>query len=155
MSTPERTNMSAQERTPTSYKVEPLNIYKKTLNVKNDNEEISNPNKANKNPYEPKTTLRKLTDLPQAKEETQYIADEIYRELRDKQSKGFYYLVASKVPEGVIRQILGEIKLGGARSPERVFTSRIKTYAADRIAMRTKQNLYADIAALTKQKAIR
>lgn len=102
---------------------------------------------------EDKTDLRKLPDLEQSREKTQYVADEIYNELRDKQSKGFYYLVAAKVPESVIRQALAEIKLGGARSPARVFVSRIKTYAAEKLAVHSAQKLYENMAAIAKQKA--
>jgi hypothetical protein len=51
--------------------------------------------------------------------------------------------VASKVPEDIIRQALAEIKQGGARFPARVFTSRMKTYAADTLSRQTLQSLYA------------
>jgi hypothetical protein len=51
--------------------------------------------------------------------------------------------VASKVPESIIRHALTEIKQGGARYPARVFTSRMKTYAADTLSKQTLQRLYA------------
>jgi hypothetical protein len=59
---------------------------------------------------EDKTDLRKLPDIDQPKEKTKYLSDEIEAELGDKHSQAFYYLVAAKVPEGVIRHALAEIK---------------------------------------------
>ena len=38
-------------------------------------------------------------------------------------------MVAAKVPEPVIRKALAEIKVDGARYPERVFTFRMQQYA--------------------------
>ncbi|MBI3421287.1 MAG: replication protein [Candidatus Sungbacteria bacterium] len=95
-----------------------------------------------------KTDLRKLPDIEQDKDKTKYLATEIYRELGDKHSQGFYYLVAAKVPEHAIRQALAEIKQGGARSPAAVFTSRMKIYAAETISRQRINGLYstADLA---------
>lgn len=89
-----------------------------------------------------KTDLRRLPDLKQDKDRTEYIANEISRELRDEHSKAFYYLVAAKIPEHVIRKALAEIREGGARSPARVFTSRIKDYAATTFGKQNLQNQY-------------
>jgi hypothetical protein len=86
---------------------------------------------------EDKTDLRKLPDLDQPKEKTKYLSDEIAAELKDNHSQAYFYLVAAKVPEDVIRQALAEIKQGGARSPARVFTSRMKTYVADTLSKQT------------------
>jgi hypothetical protein len=91
---------------------------------------------------EDKTDLRKLPDIDQPKEKTKYLSDEIAAELGDKHSQAFYYLVAAKVPESVIRDALAEIKQGGARSPARVFTSRMKTYVADTLSKRTLQSIH-------------
>jgi hypothetical protein len=91
---------------------------------------------------EDKTDLRKLPDLDQPKEKTKYLSEEIAAELGDKHSHAFYYLVAAKVPESVIRHALAEIKQGGARSPARVFTSRMKTYVADTLSKRTLHSIY-------------
>jgi hypothetical protein len=38
---------------------------------------------------------------------------------------------------------MAEVKQGGARYPARVFTSRMKTYAADTLRKQTLQTLYA------------
>jgi hypothetical protein len=86
---------------------------------------------------EPKTDLRKLPDLDQPKEKTKLIAEDIYRALGDKHSQGFYYLVAAKVPEGRIFATLSELKQSGAHSPAKVFTSRMKDYAAEYIRARS------------------
>jgi hypothetical protein len=51
-----------------------------------------------------KTDLRKLPDLPQPKEHTQLIAEEILRVLGDTHSQAFYYLVAAKIPENIIQK---------------------------------------------------
>jgi hypothetical protein len=91
---------------------------------------------------EDKTDLRKLPDIDEPKEKIKYLTDEIAAELGDQYSQAFYYLVASKVPESVIRHALAEIKQGGARYPARVFTSRMKTYAADTLSKQTLQTLY-------------
>jgi hypothetical protein len=62
-------------------------------------------------------------------EETKLITDDILVALGDQHSQPFYALVAAKIPEGVIRQKLSEIKQGKTRSPARVFTSAMKAYA--------------------------
>lgn len=70
-----------------------------------------------------------LPDIDQPKEKRNYIAQSIVDALGDQQSLAFYRLVASKVPERVIRYALAEIKADGARQPERVFTYRMQQYA--------------------------
>jgi hypothetical protein len=117
----------------------------------NKKQEIYNKNNVNVNAdkekeeiaIEDKTDLRKLPDINGPKEKIKYLADNIAAELGDQHSQAFYYLVASKVPEDIIRQALAEIKQGGARFPARVFTSRMKTYAADTLSRQTLQSLYA------------
>jgi gamma-glutamylcyclotransferase (GGCT)/AIG2-like uncharacterized protein YtfP len=89
-----------------------------------------------------KTDLRKLPDIDQPKEKTKYLAEEIAVELNDNHSQAYFYLVAAKVPEDVIRHALAEIKQGGARYPARVFTSRMKTYVADTLSKRALQSIY-------------
>jgi hypothetical protein len=37
--------------------------------------------------------------------------------------------VAAKVPEGVIRETLSQIKVDGAREPAKLFTYRMQRYA--------------------------
>ena len=76
-----------------------------------------------------KSTLQKLPDLEEPSEKTEYIAEQILNELGDKQSKRFYHLVAAKIPEGVIRETLSEVRVDGARDPARLFTYKIQRYA--------------------------
>jgi phage replication O-like protein O len=72
--------------------------------------------------------IRKIKNLNQSNEKTQYIADYILEQLKDEHSRRFYKLVASKVPESVIRTALSEIKADGAKHPSKVFVHRMKEY---------------------------
>jgi hypothetical protein len=67
-----------------------------------------------------------LKDPP---EKTEYVAQQILKELRDEQSHRFYHLVAAKIPEGIIRETLSEVRADGARDPARLFTYKIQRYA--------------------------
>jgi hypothetical protein len=78
---------------------------------------------------EPKTVLHRLPNLEREPEEAKLIADDILAALGDQHSQPFYALVATKIPESVIRQKLSEIKHGKVRSPAKVFTSAMKAYA--------------------------
>jgi hypothetical protein len=78
---------------------------------------------------EPKTALHRLPNLEQPSEKTSLIADDILAVLGDQHSQPFYALVAGKIPEGVIRQKLAEIKQGRTHPPAKVFTSAMKAYA--------------------------
>jgi hypothetical protein len=96
-----------------------------------------------------KTELHLLPNLQQQTEEAQLIADDIVSALGDEHSRHFYTLVAKKVPEAVIREKLSEIKQGGARSPQKVFTSAMNAYATDTVQkkktsalMSSKQQLF-------------
>ena len=73
--------------------------------------------------------IRNMTNLNLPDEQADYIADHIVQELGDKHSLKFYKLVSRKVPEGIIRQALSEIKTDGANDPRRVFTYRMNRYA--------------------------
>ena len=90
---------------------------------------------------EPKTNLHMLPDIDQPREQTNYIASEILAVLGDANSKPFYTLVASKIPERFIRQKLSELEQGNSRSPARVFVSIVKTYAAEKIAKQRLQDI--------------
>jgi general secretion pathway protein A len=57
------------------------------------------------------------------------VAQEILEQLGDNHSKAFYRLVAAKVPETKIRQILAELKADGANHPVRLFTCKVRRYA--------------------------
>ena len=78
---------------------------------------------------EEKSTLQQLPDLGEPPEKTQYVAHQILKELGDEKSQRFYHLVAAKIPEGVIRETLSEVKTDGARDPARLFTYKIQRYA--------------------------
>lgn len=77
--------------------------------------------------------LKKLKNLDQPREKTDYITQEILKELGDSHSEKYYRIVAAKVPENVIRKTLAEIKADGAKSPAKVFTHRMKLYALERM----------------------
>jgi hypothetical protein len=77
-----------------------------------------------------KSTLQELPDLGDPPEKTAYIAkDIILKALGDEQSVKFYELVAAKIPEQVIREVLSEVRVDGARSPAKLFTYKIQRYA--------------------------
>jgi hypothetical protein len=73
--------------------------------------------------------LHELPEIDQPKEKRNSIAQSILEALGDQPSHPFYLLVASKVPERVIRYALAAIKANGARHPARVFTYRMQQYA--------------------------
>ena len=78
---------------------------------------------------EEKNGIKKLKNLDQPKERSEYVAQHILSVLGDEKSERFYKLVAAKIPEQVIREILSEIKVDGAQTPAKVFVYRIKKYA--------------------------
>src|SRR5215211_3253220 len=80
-----------------------------------------------------KSNLRELPDLGDPPEKIEYIArDIILKALGDEKSLKFYELVAAKIPEQVIREVLSEVRVDGARSPAKLFTYKIKQYALER-----------------------
>jgi hypothetical protein len=76
-----------------------------------------------------KSVLQHLPDMGDPPEKTEYVAKQILKELGDEKSQRFYHLVAAKIPEGVIRETLAEVRVDGARSPARLFTYKIQRYA--------------------------
>jgi Bacteriophage replication protein O len=76
-----------------------------------------------------KSVVQQLPDLGEPPEKTEYVAKQILQELGDEKSQRFYHLVAAKIPEGVIRETLSEVRADGARSPARLFTYKIQRYA--------------------------
>jgi hypothetical protein len=78
---------------------------------------------------EEKSTLQQLPNLGEPPEKTEYVAKQILKELGDEKSQRFYHLVAAKIPEGVIRETLSEVRADGARSPAKLFTYKVKQYA--------------------------
>jgi DNA-binding transcriptional ArsR family regulator len=80
-----------------------------------------------------KSTLHQLLDVGDPPEKAEYIArDIILKALGDEKSLKFYELVAAKVPESVIREVLAEVRVDGARDPAKLFTYKIKQYALGR-----------------------
>jgi hypothetical protein len=76
-----------------------------------------------------RSALQQLPNLGEPPEKMAYVAQQILKELGDKQSQRFYHLVAAKIPEGVIRETLAEVRVDGARDPARLFTYKIQRYA--------------------------
>jgi hypothetical protein len=76
-----------------------------------------------------KSVMQQLPDLGEPLEKTEYVAKQILKELGDEKSQKFYHLVAAKIPEGVIRETLSEVRADGARSPAKLFTYKIQRYA--------------------------
>ena len=76
-----------------------------------------------------KSVLQKLPDLGEPPEKTEYVAEQILKALGDEKSQKFYHLVAAKIPEGVIRETLSEVRADGALDPARLFTYKIQRYA--------------------------
>ena len=80
-----------------------------------------------------KSVLQQLPNLGEPPEKTEYIAkDIILKALGDEKSRKFYELVAAKIPEQVIREVLAEVRVDGARSPAKLFTYKIQRYALTR-----------------------
>ena len=73
--------------------------------------------------------VRYLPDLDLATEQREFIAGEILDQLGDSHSLKFYTLVAAKVPEAIIREVLAQIKVDGAEHPAKAFTYRMNQYA--------------------------
>jgi hypothetical protein len=77
-----------------------------------------------------KSSLHKLPDLGDPPEKSAYIAKHvILQALGDEKSSRSYELVAAKIPEQVIREVLSEVRVDGARDPARLFTYKIQRYA--------------------------
>src|SRR5215217_104635 len=76
-----------------------------------------------------KSVMQQLPDLGEPPEKTEYVAKQILKELGDEKSQKFYHLVAAKIPEGIIRETLSEVRTDGARDPARLFTYKIQRYA--------------------------
>jgi hypothetical protein len=77
-----------------------------------------------------KSALQHIPDLGDPPEKTAYIArDVILKALGDEKSVKFYELVAAKIPEQVIREVLSGVRSDGARSPAKLFTYKIQRYA--------------------------
>jgi hypothetical protein len=79
-----------------------------------------------------RSALQSIADLGDPPEKTEYIARHvILQALGDEKSVKFYNLVAAKIPEQVIREVLSEVRNDGARSPAKLFTYKIQRYALE------------------------
>lgn len=89
----------------------------------------------NRRPAAGENPIRRLPNLEQSVEQTEYLASEILKQFGDSQSRGLYALIAAKVPAEIIFQNLAEIRQDrGVKKPAAVFTQRMKTYARRRLA---------------------
>ncbi len=52
---------------------------------------------------------------------------------KDVHSRKFHYLIASRIPEKIIRAHLGDILVDGADNPPALFTYRMKKYAQEKL----------------------
>jgi predicted transcriptional regulator len=100
-----------------------------------------------------RTDLRRLPDLGEDRDAIKALADVILEALGDAHSQAFYYLVAAKVPEAVVRRTLSEIRHDGAREPARVFAHRMKAYAAEALQKARSAEVRAAVAELGRKKA--
>ena len=82
--------------------------------------------------------IQKLPDLDQPQEKTAYITQYVLDELGDTQSRKFYALVAAKIPEIVIREVLSSIRVDGAENPAKLFTYKMQRYALGRRGLDSK-----------------
>ena len=105
----------------------------KPLVKKRDLQETSLQETVDKTVNGEESIFRKLPNLKQPRDKTEYVAQNLMRHLNDPQSERFYRLIAAKIPEQVIHQALSEIKVDGAREPAKLFTYKMKLYALSRL----------------------
>ena len=87
----------------------------------------------------PNGAIKKLQNLRQSEEKTEYVAKDILKQMGDEHSKRFYEMVAAKVPEPAIRQALAEIKVDGADNPAKLFTYKMQRYALSQTTAKSGQ----------------
>lgn len=83
-----------------------------------------------------KKTVNRLKNLPeieQPEEKTEYLTEEMVGEFGDPKSESFYNLVASRVPEPIIRETIADIRQSNAKEPAKLFTYRMIKYAAKKM----------------------
>jgi hypothetical protein len=81
----------------------------------------------------PPNPLHLLPDIRSEQAHIDLIADDILSALGDRQSAGFYRLVARKIPESVIRRGLSELKQGRVEAKPKVFTSEMMRFAKEHV----------------------
>jgi hypothetical protein len=107
--------------------------FTKPLVKKFDLQETSKQETVDKTVNGDESIFKKLPNLNQSRDKTQYVAHTILEQLGDEQSTRFYQLIAAKIPEVAIHQALSEIKVDGAREPAKLFTYKMKLYALSRL----------------------
>ena len=60
--------------------------------------------------------MKKIEDIDQPQARADYVAEYILAQLSDEHSEAFYRLLATKIPEAVIRTAIAEVKADGARA---------------------------------------
>ena len=77
--------------------------------------------------------MKKIEDIDQPQARADYVAEYILEQLGDEHSEAFYRLVATKIPESVIRTAIAEVKTDDAREPAKLFTYKMKSYVLRRL----------------------
>jgi hypothetical protein len=82
-----------------------------------------------------KNLIKALPALNQPEEKTADIADYILTRLgvKDTHSRHFHHLVASRIPENIIKIHLGEVIADKADDPAKLFTYRMQKYAETKL----------------------
>jgi hypothetical protein len=93
-----------------------------------------------------KNPIHDLPLIDQPKEKTEDIAERILEKLGDQNSKKFFLLVASRIPEIIIKRNIAEILEDGADHPAKLFTFRMQEFAKDQLAKSANANgLFSDL----------
>jgi hypothetical protein len=96
-------------------------------------------NNVNGSKKKERSPLHKLEDEQHDKDHIKLIAEDILEVLGDKQSKKFYLLVARKIPEIKVREMLSEVRQSTVRSKARLFTSKVMEWVESAINWKMEQ----------------
>jgi hypothetical protein len=102
------------------------------IEKRNESDNINNNDKNGKNNYKTVTQNGFFSKLPKHitdDSHINYLVEEILKVVNDPHSKKFYSLIASRIPENNIRQVLSEMKADGANNPAKLFTWKMKRFA--------------------------
>lgn len=127
--------------------VQKLTIQDTDNNIQLDN----NVNVSNTPKKKRKSGIKDLPNISIDEDHRRLIAQDIVDELGDDHSWRFFFLVAGKVPERIIRRTLAEATSGSARNPAKVFTSRMHKYARERYKSEHEKELQASRYALGRK----
>ncbi len=81
--------------------------------------------------------IYKIPVLKQPQGKIEYLADELVEVLNNPKARKYYLLVASRIPEPIIRQHLAEVKADNPKNPVTLFTHRMQKYADDYLDSQT------------------